>query len=401
MKVFKTALLAAAGLVVAVAGAEAKTVKLGVVLTFSGGLAQLGEQVERGMMLYYNLHKDELGEHDIEFIKRDSQNPGGQVASRMVQELITREDVDMLAGFIFSPNAMNSAELFTAAKKPAIIMNAGTSFIPSLSPYIARTSFTMWQSGYIMGKYAAEELGHETAVSGYTDYPPGKDSVAAFKKGFEDAGGQVLDEIPMGGPGEVPDFTPFLQRAKDQNPDAFYVFVPAGNHTSAVVNTFDNLGMKSAGIKLIGPGDITQDTKLNDMGESAVGMVTTHHYGAHDIRPANQEFVAAWKEAYGQDSTPDFMAVGGYDGMAAIFHVIKTLDGEIDGDAAMEALKGFTFNESPRGVMMIDPDTRDVVHNEYVREVQMTADGLSTGILATFEMVKDPCKEFKIGPCAK
>ncbi|MDH3690465.1 MAG: ABC transporter substrate-binding protein [Gammaproteobacteria bacterium] len=380
--------------------AAAETVKIGVVLTYSGGAAQFGQQIDRGMNLYIKQHGDELGDHQIELIKRDSKRPGGDIAKTAVQELITREKVDILTGFVFSPNAIASAPLVTQGKVPMIIMNAGTAWIPNLSPYIARVSFTMWQSGYPMGTYAMEKLGCESSASGYTDYPPGKDSVAAFKTGFEAAGGKLIDEIPMGGPREVPDFTPFFQRVKDAKPDCFYVFVPAGNHASAVVKTFADLGMAEAGIRLIGPGDITQDTKLQGMGDNAVGIVTMHHYSAEYDTPENKAFVDAWKAEYGADTTPDFMGVAGWDGMAAIFHVIKTLDGKIDAEGAMDALKGWTF-DSPRGPIMIDPDTRDIVHDVNVHEIVKVGDRLTINVLGTIPQVKDPCKALKIGKCGQ
>jgi len=382
------------------AGVQAKNVKIGVVLTYSGGGAEFGEQITRGMELYAKLHQAELGGHTIELIKRDSKRPGGDIAKNAVQELITRDKVDILTGFVFSPNAMASAPLATEAKVPMIIMNAGTAWIPSLSPYIARVSFTMWQSGYPMGTYAAKTLGYKTAAMGFTDYPPGKDSVAAFQMGFESAGGKVVDSIPMGGPAEVPDFTPFFQRVKDAKPDAFYVFVPAGNHATAVVKTYNDLGMKAAGVNLIGPGDITQDTKLQGMGDGAVGLITVHHYSADYDTPENKAFVAAWKEAYGADTTPDFMGVQGYDGMAAIFHVIKTLDGNIDADKAIASLKGWKF-ASPRGPIMIDPDTRDIVQNEYVHKVVKKGGRLAIEVIGKIEAVKDPCKELKVGKCGE
>lgn len=383
---------------VATAG-NAADVKVGVVLTFSGGAAQFGQQISRGMELYMKQHAADLG-HNVELIKRDSKRPGGDIAKTAVQELITREKVDILAGFVFSPNAIASAPLVTQGKVPMVIMNAGTAWIPNLSPYIARVSFTMWQSGYPMGDYAKSTLGCSSAASGYTDYPPGKDSINAFRTGFEKVGGKVVDEIPMGGPREVPDFTPFFQRVKDAKPDCFYVFVPAGNHTTAVVKTFADLGMGDAGIKLIGPGDLTQDTKLQDMGDNAVGMITMHHYSADYDTPENQAFVKAWKAEYGDDTTPDFMGVAGWDGMAAIFHVIKTLDGNIDADAAMEALKGWKY-DSPRGPIMIDPDTRDIVHDVHIHEVVKSGDRLAIKVLGVIPQVKDPCKELQIGKCAQ
>ena len=249
------------------------------------------------------------------------------------------------------------------------------------------------------GDAAAKILKAKTAVVGYTDFPAGKDSLAAFKQAFEAAGGKVIDEIPMGGPAAVPDLTPFFQRAKDKKPDVFLVFVPAGDHAAAVVKTYGALGMRAAGIKLIGPGDITQDTKLQGMGEAAVGLITMHHYNADLDNPENKRFVAAWKQAYGKNSVPDFMAVGGYDGMAAIVHVVRTLKGKIDTDKGLEALKGWKYN-SPRGPIMIDGATRDIIMSEYLSEVVMKDGRLFQKTIGKIDNVKDACKELKIGPCA-
>ncbi len=398
MRFTKSLLAVAVALALGTGAAQAKTVKVGVVLPYTGGGADFAKQIERGFKLYLKLNKAKLGGHEIEFITRDSKRPGGDISKVAVQELLTREKVDILTGFVYSPNAMSAAPLVTAAKVPMVIMNAGTSFIPSMSPYYARVSFTMWQSGYHMGKYAAEKLGYKTAAAGFTNYPPGKDSAAAFKRGFEDSGGKVVDMIPMGGPRDVPDFVPFFQRVKDQKPNALYMFVPAGSHATAVVKTFNSLGMPGAGITLIGPGDITQDTKLQSMGDDAVGLVTVHHYSAEHDTPANQAFVKAFKAEYGADSTPDFMAEQGYDGMAAIVDVIRELDGEIDADKAMAVLRGWTF-DSPRGPIMIDAETRDIVHNEYVHKVIKKGGRLSMEVLATIPQVKDPCKELKVGKC--
>jgi branched-chain amino acid transport system substrate-binding protein len=378
----------------------AATVKVGVVMTYSGGGAEFAQQVDRGMQLYVQQHAAALSAHQIELIKRDAKLPDGATAKTAVQELITRDRVHLLAGFIYSPNAIASAPLVTQGKVPMVIMNAGTAWITNLSPYIARVSFSMWQSGYPMGTYAKETLGCATAAVGYTDYPPGKDSLAAFQTGYEQAGGKLIDTVPMGGPREVPDFTPFFQRIKDAKPDCLYVFVPAGNHATAVVKTFADLGMAAAGIRLIGPGDITQDTKLQSMGDAAVGMITMHHYAADYDTPTNKAFVAAWKSAYGADSTPDFMGVAGWDGMAAIFHIIKTLDGKITAAGAMDALKGWTF-DSPRGPIMIDPDTRDIVQDEHVHEVVKEGDRLAIKVIGTMPQVKDPCKALRIDKCGQ
>src|SRR5262245_20634920 len=363
-------LAAAALLLVPAGGLQAQEVKVGVVLAYTGVGAELGQQVDRGMEIYLKLNADKIKPYAIKLIKRDEKDPAGANTRIAVQELLAQENVDILAGWNYSPNAIASAQVVTAGKKPAVILNAGTAHITNMSPYFVRVSFSMWHAGYALGQAAAQQLQAKTAVVGYTDFPPGKDSLAAFKRAFEANGGKVVDEIPMGGAGTVPDFTPFLQRAKDKKPDVLFVFIPAGDHSTAVVKTYAALGMREAGIKLIGPGDITDDTKLQAMGQAAVGLVTMHHYHADLDNPENQRFVTAWKKEYGASSTPDFMAVGGYDGMAAIVHVVLALKGKIDTDKALDALRGWTF-ASPRGPITIDPVTRDIVMNEYLSEAVM------------------------------
>ncbi len=391
-------LLVGAALSAFAALAHAQAVKVGVVMTYTGVGAEFGQQIGRGIDMFMKLNPDAFGSCKVELVKRDSKNPGGADAKTAVQELITQDKVDLLTGFVYSPNAITTASLATAGKKPMVIMNAGTAWITNLSPMIARVSFSMWHSGFAMGEAAAKKLGAKTAVVGYTDYPPGKDSLDAFTAGFEAAGGMVIDEIPMGGPGKVPDFTPFFQRAKDKKPDVLYVFVPAGDHAVGIVKTYAALGMRDAGIKLIGPGDITQDNKLQSMGKDAIGLVTMHHYNADLDNAENKRLVGAWKKEYGADSTPDFMAVQGYDGMAAIAHVAKTLNCKIDPDKAMATLKGWKYN-SPRGPIMIDPETRDIVMNEYMSELVEKDGRLYQKNVATTEAVKDMCKQLGVGKC--
>jgi len=380
-------------------GAMAEEVKVGVILPYTGIGAEFAQQIDRGMEQYLKLNADQVKPYTITVIKRDSKAPNGAEAKVAVQELLTQDKVDALAGWGYSPDAIASAPLVAAGKKLAVIMNAGTAFITNLAPEYVRTSFTMWQSGYTMGVAAAKTLHAKTAVVAYTDYPPGKDSLEAFRHAFEANGGKVIDAIPAGGPGAVPDFTPFLQRAKDERPDVLYVFVPAGDHATALVKTFAALGMSAAGIKLIGPGDIVQDIKLQGMGDAAVGLITMHHYNADLDNPENKRFVASWKKDYGADSTPDFMAVGGYDGMAAIVHAIHATNGKLDGDAAVKSLEGWKFN-SPQGPIEIDPQTRDIVMNEYLDEVVRGPDKkLHQKVLATIDQVKDQCKALEIGRC--
>ncbi len=281
--------------------ASAQEVKVGVILPYTGVGAELAQQIDRGMELYLKLNADQVKPYTITLVKRDSKAPDGAAAKIAAQELLTQDKVDVLAGWVYSPDAIASAPVVNAGKKLAVIMNAATSFITNLSGDYVRTSFTMWHSSYALGAAAAKQLHAKTAVVAYTDYPPGKDSLEAFKNAFEANGGHVIDAIPAGGPGAVPDFTPFFQRAKDEKPDVLFVFVPAGDHATAVVKTYGALGMAAAGIKLIGPGDIVQDIKLQGMGDAAVGLITMHHYNADLDNPQNKKFVAAWKAAYGAE----------------------------------------------------------------------------------------------------
>ena len=380
--------------------ASAQDVKVGLILPYTGVGAELAQQMDRGIEQYLKLNAAAVKPYNITIIKRDSKAPDGAAAKVDAQELLTQDKVDVLAGWVYSPDAIASAPVVNAGKKLAVIMNAGTSFITNLSPYYVRTSFTLWQSSYVMGEQAAKYLHAKTAVVAYTDYPPGKDALDAFKYAFEHEGGKVIDAIPSGGPGATPDFTPFFQRAKDEHPDVLFVFVPAGDQATAVVKTYGALGMRAAGIKLIGTGDVVQDIKLQAMGDAAVGLITAHHYNADLDNPQNKAFVAAWKKAYGADSTPDFTAVGAYDGIAAIVHAVQTTKGKMDGDAAVKSLLGWKFT-SPQGPIMIDPETRDIVMNEYLDEVVKGSDGkLHEKVLLTVPNVKDQCKALAIGPCA-
>ncbi len=395
----KRIIAAAAAIGLSAASVHAQEVKVGVNLPYTGIGAELAQWIDRGMEMYLKLNADKVKPYNIRLIKRDAKNPAGNDSRVATQELLTQDNVDILAGWVYSPNAIASAPVVNAGKKMAVIMNAGTAHITQMSNYYARVSFSMWHAGFSIGEAAAKQLKAKTAVVGYTDFPPGKDSLNAFKRAFEANGGKVIDEIPMGGAGAVPDFTPFFQRAKDKKPDVFFVFVPAGDHAAAVARTYGALGMRQAGIRLIGPGDITQDTKLQAMGDAAVGMITMHHYNADLPNAENKRFVEAWKKEYGANTTPDFMAVGGYDGMALIVHVVQQLKGKIDGDKAIEAAKTFKYN-SPRGPISIDPQTRDIVMNEYLSEVVKSPDGrLVQKVIGQIDNVKDACKAQKIAPC--
>jgi branched-chain amino acid transport system substrate-binding protein len=401
MRLLTSAALAALALGLG-AAAQAETVKVGIILPFAGVNADLGDASKKGFDLYLKLHANDIAPHKVEIVERDEGPPSGANAKTVATELITRDKVNIITGVVFSPSAISMAPVMTQAKTPLLIANAGTAWITTLSPYIARLSFSMWHPAFPMGTYAAKSLGCKTAAMGYTDFPPGKDSTDAFKMGFEAAGGKIVDSIPMGNPAQVPDFTPLFQRVKDEKPDCFYVFIPSGNHASGVVKTYGELGMRKAGIKLIGPMDVVPDTKLQDMGDAAIGTIVMGHYAADLDNAANQDFVKAFHAAYGPNAYPDFMTAAAWDSMHAIFDTIKKLNGKLDdGEKVVAALKGWSTN-GPRGQVSIDPATRDIIQDERAMEVYRKPDGkLGLKVLGTVAQVKDECKEKKIGRCGQ
>jgi branched-chain amino acid transport system substrate-binding protein len=262
--------------------------------------------------------------------------------------------------------------------------------ITTLSPYIARTSFTLWQSSYPMGTWAAKRF--KTAYVAVSDYGPGHDAQEAFTKAFTAAGGKVVGTVRM--PPPTSDFAPFLQRVKDAKPDALFVFVPAGKSATALMKGFGELGLGQAGIKLIGPGDIVSDEELPNMGDVPVGVMSMFHYSAAGDRPSNKSFVAAYQKEYGPKAWPNFISVGAWDGMQAICDVVAAQNGKVDPEKTMLLLRGWKNANSPRGPIEIDPRTRDIVQNEYVRETRKVDGILKNVELETFPMVKDPWKEF-------
>jgi len=384
---------AALALALGAASASAQTIKIGFISSYSGLNGNLGPYMERGARLYLKEHAKELPAGvKIEFLIRDDTGPNPDKAKQLAQELIVRDKVDFLAGVIFTPNAMAMAPLATEAKVPFIIMNAGTAVITTRSPYIARLSFTLWQSCYPLGQWAAKKF--KRAYTMVSDFGPGHDCEDAFVRASKEAGGNVVGTVRV--PLVNPDFVPYMQRVKDAKPDALMVFIPAGKTATAVLKAFGELGLAKAGVKLIGPGDVTTDEELENMGDAALGALTVHHYSAAATRPANQAFVAAWKREYGANETPNFVAVGGWDGMAAMVYAIKGQNGKLNPDRTMELLKQFKEPDSPRGPISIDPATRDIVQNEYLREVRRVGGKLVNVELETVgTAVKDPWKELQ------
>jgi branched-chain amino acid transport system substrate-binding protein len=362
-------------------------VKVGMVIEASGPFADIGRQLLNGAKAYMKAHGDTVAGRRIELVVRDTTGAAPDVAKRHAQQLIVNDKVDFLAGFGLTPNALAVAPLATESKTPTIIMNAATSIITTRSPYIARVSFTLPQVTAPLASWAWKN-GIREAYTLVADYGPGIDAEATFRKTFEAAGGKIVGDVRT--PLRNPDFAPFLQRIKDAKPQAVFIFVPSGEQPVAFMKGFAERGLDKAGIRLIATGDVTEDGVIEAMGDTPLGIVTTHQYSVAHDSPQNKAFLKAYAEI-DPGHRPNFMAVGAWDGMAAIYEVVRRLDGKLDGDKAMEVLKGLKL-DSPRGPVLIDPLTRDVVQTVYFRKVQKVDGKLYNVEFDKVENVKDPGK---------
>jgi branched-chain amino acid transport system substrate-binding protein len=360
--------------------------KIGLILPMTGQQASTGRQIEAAAKLYMAQHGDTVAGKKIELIVKDDTSVP-DVTKRLAQELIVNDKVNVLAGFGITPSAFATAPLATQSKTPMVVMAAGTSSITQSSPYIVRTSFTLAQSSVAMADWAAARGGMKKIVTLVSDYGPGIDAEKFFKDRFTFNGGTIVESLRV--PMRNPDFAPFLQKVRDANPQGLFVFVPSGAG-AAVMKQFLERGMDKAGIQLIGPGDITDDDQLNDMGDGAIGVVTAHFYSAAHPSAANKKFVEAFGKA-NKGMRPNFMAVGGYDGMHVIYEGLKASKGQGGGDGLLAGMKGLIF-ESPRGPMFVDAQTRDVVHNIYLRKVQKLNKELYNVEFDVIKDVKDPGK---------
>ena len=361
------------------------TIKIGVLTAMTGQQQTTGVQHMAAIRLYQAQHGTTVAGKKVEVIvKDDAAVPDN--TKRLAQELIVNDKVNLIAGFGVTPAALAAAPLATQAKIPEVVMAAGTSIITEKSPYIVRTSFTLAQSSTIMGDWAAKN-GIKKVAALVSDYAPGADALNFFKQHFTAGGGEIVEESKV--PLANPDFAPFLQRVKDAKPDAIFVFVPAGQGGN-FMKQYTERGL--TGIKVIGPGDVMDDDLLNNMGDSALGAVTAHIYSAAHPSDKNKKFVADYQKAFG--NRPGFMAAGGWDGIDLIYQALKKTNGNADGDALIAAMKGMKW-ESPRGPISIDPETRDIVQNIYIRKVEKKNGELYNVEFATFEAVKDPGKSKK------
>lgn len=363
-----------------------ETVKIGVILPYAGPFADAANQLQAGIDLYIKTHGDEVAGKKIEIIKKDTGGPNADVAQRVAQELVVRDGVDILAGFALTPEALGAAPVATEAQKFMVVMNAATSIVTEQSPFIVRTSVTIPQLNYSLGKWAFEHAGVKQAYTLVSDYGPGHDAEKSFSKGFSEAGGKILgsDRTPVANP----DFSAFVQRVKDANPEAVYIFVPGGAQPAAIGKALVDRGLAPPATKIFAQGELTHPEALESMGETARGIITTYHYTLERDDPINNVFVKGYREA-NNGRSPDLFSIGGYDGMHLIYEVLKKTNGDTTGEAMVEAAKGMSW-QSPRGPMTIDPETRDVIQTVYIREVREVDGKLQNVIIHEIPEVKDP-----------
>jgi branched-chain amino acid transport system substrate-binding protein len=366
-------------------GALAQDVKVGVVLPLTGGLAPVGKQVQAGIKLYMDKNGSTVAGKKIDLIIKDDAGVPDN-SKRLAQELIVNDKVAIIGSGI-TPSAMAIGPLSTQGKTANVVMVSGTSgVINPNNPYMVRTSFTLGQQSGIIAEWAAKNGSKKVAIV-QSDWAPGAEATKVFTDAFTAAGGQIVETIKV--PLANPDFAPFLQRARDANPDTLFVFVPA-SQAGTFAKQFAERGLDKAGIKLIGPGDIVDDNDLPGMGDAMLGVVTAGIYSTLHNSPTNKDYVAAFKKANG--FRPNFISLGGYDGMHLMYEALKKTQGTTDGDALVNAMKGTKW-ESPRGPISIDPDTRDIIQNIYIGKVEKVQGELYSVEFATFEAVKDPLKK--------
>ncbi|WDZ80537.1 ABC transporter substrate-binding protein (plasmid) [Ensifer adhaerens] len=383
----KRMILAAVAALAMSGAAYADTIKIGVVGPFSGPFALQGKNFKAGIDAYMALNGSKVGDDEIEIIYRDVPQADPAQAKALAQELVVKEGVQYLAGFYFTPDAMAVTPLLTQANVPLVIMNAATSAIVTKSPLVVRTSFTTWQTSTPIAK-VAKDAGVSKVISVVSDYGPGVDAENAFKAGFEAAGGQVVEAIRM--PLATNDFSPIMQRIKDSGAEGVFAFLPSGPTTLGFVKAFKENGLKDGGIKFFAPGDLTQESDLPALGEAALGIQTTFHYAVSHDSPENKAFVEAAGKAIGNPAELSFPSVGAYDGMHVIYKMIEATGGEQDAAKAVEAVKGLSWT-SPRGPVTIDPESRHITQNIYLREVAKADDGsYYNKEIQTFEKQGDP-----------
>ncbi|MBA8838472.1 MULTISPECIES: ABC transporter substrate-binding protein [unclassified Ochrobactrum] len=383
----KLALTALAVLSLTASAAYADVVKVGVIGPFSGPFAIQGKNFKAGIDAYMAEHGNKIGDDTVEVVYRDVPQADPAQSKALAQELVVKEGVQYLAGFYFTPDAMAVTPILKQGNVPMVVMNAATSAIVTKSPYVVRTSFTTWQTSTPIAKVAIDK-GVKKVITVVSDYGPGVDAENAFKAAFTDAGGEVVEAIRM--PLATNDFSPIMQRIKDSGAQGVFAFLPSGPTTLGFMKAYVDNGLKNGGVQLFAPGDLTQESDLPALGETALGVLTTFHYAISHDSPENKKFVEEAQKAIGNPAELSFPSVGAYDGMHVIYKMIEATGGKKDAEKAVEAVKGMEW-VSPRGPVSIDPESRHLTQNIYLREVAKAEDGsYYNKEIQTFEKQGDP-----------
>jgi branched-chain amino acid transport system substrate-binding protein len=368
-------------------GAHAEdTVKIGLILPYSGQFADTATQMDDGFKLYLKQHGDKLVGKNVEIVRKDVGGINPPVAKRLAQELVTRDNVDILAGFALTPNALAAADVSAEARKFMVVLNAATAIVTTKSPYMARVSFTAPQLNQTLGTWA-EQNGLKKAYTMVTDYGPGIDAEAAFQKGFKEAGGDIVGSVRMAV--QNPDFTAYVQRAKDLDPPGIFIMIPGGAQPGAFGKALAERGIDPQKTEIMGQLELTDEHALASIGDLAIGMITAGHYDYNHHSKLNEEFVKAYKADF--ERNPDFFSVDGYDGAHLIDLALQKSGGKTDGESLINGAKGASW-ESPRGPISIDPETRDIIQTVYIRKVEKRDGHLVNVEIAAIPNVKDPYK---------
>ena len=384
---FKTLLGLTAALVVTSAAHAQGTIKIGLIEPYSGQFADAATQQDNAIKLFMKQNGDTVAGKKIEIIRKDVGGINPPVAKRLAQELITRDKVDLLAGFVLTPNAMAAGDVSKEAKKFMVVMNAATAIITTKSPFMARTSLTIPQLNTAFGKWAATKGGVKKAYTMVADYGPGHDAEQSFQLGFKQAGGEIVGSVRMAVAN--PDFSAYVQKAKDLNPQGIFVFIPGGAQPGALGKAFAERGIDPKKTKVMGQLEVTDEHALKAMGDAAIGIITSGHYDYTHKSKMNEDFVKAYNAEFKRN--PDFFSVGAWDGMHLIYAALKKTNGNTDGQALIDAAKGMSW-ESPRGPISIDPETRDIIQTVYVRKVEKVDGKLVNVEIDKIPNVKDPVK---------
>ncbi|MFC0658474.1 ABC transporter substrate-binding protein [Eoetvoesiella caeni] len=388
MRINKTLTAVALALGASTSAYAADALKIGMVLPMSGPFAAYGEQILNGARLYIAEHGDTVDGRKVELIVKDDTGVAPEVSKRVAQELVVKDKVNILAGFGLTPSAFAVAPLATQVKVPMVVMNAATSSVTEKSPYIVRTSMALPQITAPVATWALKN-GIKNVYTVVADYGPGHDAEKQFVKTFTEGGGKIVGEVRT--PVKSPDFAPFLQKVKDTKPDAVFLFVPAGEQGVAFLKGYKERGLDKDGIKLISTGDLTDEDVLDAMGDAALGVVTSFHYSENHKSAVNKAYTDAYYKAY-PNKRPNFMSVAGYDGMHLIYDVVKKNGGDSSGEKFIATAKGMSW-ESPRGPITIDPQTRDINQNIYIRKVEKVGDKNQNVEFDHIADFKDPGKQ--------